>query len=490
MYVKRKPLNRMKKIGWFFHLALVAVIFLGCQDDEPVKKEDAKPGLVKFNVGSFTGADAASGRKADFLPSGMSLYVTVREFDGPTIYEFKKLTFLEIGGEFISEGLALPPGHYQIMDFFLANDTRVYYACPKEDSELASWVSDPLPIAFSVTADAVDFVSVDVIESDPFGPAPFGYSKFDINFLPVRALTLAILKDSASTTVMTASHITLTQHRWPEADTVLINTHLPAKTNTVYFSGSQFGAYTLTVKVPGNVTYTRSINPAELLFTQEGRPLVINLQPALTFTSTSAGYASFEMEGMPAIVSVDWGDGTAAEEVICYTCELTHDYADLGTHNITITGRTEEITGLRFVSSAANTSEISLLHVPYLRSFTMANTGSPTYVDLRSNPNIEYINVGYSNVTAFSIPEHAPISHISVANLEPYNFDAASLDEIIHRVYASAVAAGRTGGFLELGYFTFVAPISPEARQELEILRDNYGWEIYGWQPYPEESKL
>lgn len=244
--------------------------------------------------------------------------------------------------------------------------------------------------------------------------------------------------------------------------------------------------YTLVVKSPGNKTFTRSYNMAELQSTLGGKPLTINLEPAFTFTaSTDMMFVDIGAEA--AVLSVDWGDGVV-EELVCYSCRLEHYYDSYQEHDVAITGNLWGITALSFTSGSASTSAISLEHLPELRSFTMAFTGSPSYVNLLANTKIEYINVGYSYVTSFSVPEHAPINHVSVANLEPYNFDSASLNEIIHRVYASAVADNRTGGFLELGYFTFVAPISPEALHELEVLRDNYGWEIYGWQPYPEGS--
>src|SRR5688572_16765713 len=86
-----------------------------------------------------------------------------------------KLNFFSFGIGYLSEELELPAGTYDLTQFvvFDANG-RAIYAAPRLGSQLAKFVTDPLPMKFTINEDAQVIPQVLAVVGDD-KPEFFGY---------------------------------------------------------------------------------------------------------------------------------------------------------------------------------------------------------------------------------------------------------------------------------------------------------------------------
>lgn len=108
--------------------------------------------------------------------------VSIRNSNGKAVQNSKKLPLFAFGTNYLSESLPLQIGTYQLPQFAVLDATnKVIYATPLEGSELAKYVTNPLPMSFTVfenvTTQVVPQVLVVAREDTPesFGLANFGF---------------------------------------------------------------------------------------------------------------------------------------------------------------------------------------------------------------------------------------------------------------------------------------------------------------------------
>jgi hypothetical protein len=474
----------MKKTSWLFYFGLLTLVALtwSCHDEE---HGPAKPGNVRFTIDARALHDARGGRIVATLPVGSSLYITIADGGGNDVYTLKQVSLLELGSEYISEPLLLPPGDYTLTEFLVADaDDHVVYATPKEDSPLAPYVNDPLPAAFVVNGDAITGLDVQVLAINDHSAEEFGYVTFRVELLPFPYFKLAVFAHD-STNGLAFSPVRA--YVLDGADTVYKQS-LPAGIQDIAFHGDLSHTYTLVLTQPSYRRYTQTFVLHELVSALSGAALTVTLTPAFTFMAAFPGNVqnpySFSLNEGVQDLTVDWGDGVIEPVVPQPGGYLEHAFADESPlHFVSVYGNLNSITATEFYYSSANTTEISIVYLPALRVFASALATGPIYMDFTHNPLIEEIVLEYSYVRSFDLPEGAKLRHFDV--LFNDSFSESSFNEAIQAAYRGR-QYGQTGE-LYLSYSPhattgFIAPVSEESLEMLRELRDSYNWMIWPYE--------
>ncbi|MBT1686985.1 hypothetical protein [Dawidia soli] len=464
----------MKKTARFSIILVLAFLWQHCTDDPA----PARPGTIRFALRPTVAA--SQGRMATSLPDGASLYVSIRREGGDDVYTLEPVRLLKLGEEYISEPLALPGGNYELTDFLVADAAGdAVYAAPKEASELAPWVDDPLPLAFTVSNNGIAQVDVEVLPTDVYQPAQFGYVTFTVEVMLVPRFRLAVFRAGDSS----AEFARVYAYLLSEGDT-LLQDYLPAAINDIEFSGSLAATYTLVLMKESYKTYMRTFVLADLLAELNGTPLQVTLEDALTFTASSRSpYFGFTMqtgrETTPFVIH--WGDGT--EEVLPPTTSggetylPQHTYAQPGQYHVSVAGDLAAVEYLSFTDTQSD--RYSLRALPGLRSFSMANTTGADSVDLSHNPVLESLDVAYSDIRYFDIRNNPLIRWMSLEGNA--DFPVPVLDQIILDIHDHAFEQQIFNGEINLSAGPgqgIIGPPSPYPMDRLGHMGE-LSWTIY-----------
>ncbi len=162
--------------------ALILSTFTSCEKDKISVPEEHGT----LNFGTIKSAIMPELRSADKqkLSDVRSAVITITK-DGK-VYEDFKLKVIKVNlwgsSNFTTEDIKLKVGDgYKLEHFALKNDEgKVIFASPKKGSALASKVSKPLAIDFSIKKNERTAVEVEVISTANTTPADFGYAYFII----------------------------------------------------------------------------------------------------------------------------------------------------------------------------------------------------------------------------------------------------------------------------------------------------------------------
>jgi hypothetical protein len=473
----------MKKTLRFSILLLLAFAWQHCTDDQA----PARPG--ESNVRFALRAKAiTTGRTATSLPEGASLYVSIRRVSGDEVYTLEPVRLLKLGDEYISEPLPLPGGNYALTDFLVADgDGNIVYATPKEGSELASWVDDPLPQAFAVSDDGIAQVDVQVLPTDAQQPEQFGYVTFHVDVVEPPIFQLVVFKPDGNNLVLSRAHVYLVE----DDDTVFYQ-HVPAEVNTIDVALQPNTQYHLMLYEDGFKRYDRYIQLADLT---DG-PLEVMLEPAFTFVLNNPRTFSLMTMTFDIIEGnegksfwIDWGDGlTAGEYTVEYlnTYGLYYQYIDHSPHFVSISSNLDIIRGIRFESVYGGLGAVSVQHLPALELFYVSlGQGTPAVIDFSHNPKLTTLYTEFSSFSSLDV-SHNPLLNYILLN-GSRQFTTASIDAFIASLY-DAVTSQPPGalpaGYVNIAYDTRDNPLpvaqpSDEARAKLRLLANTYGWGIH-----------
>jgi hypothetical protein len=262
----------MKTTLVYIGIILLAFSLQMCSDEN----KSTNPGRVQF---TWKPNDATTGRiKAlpDVPDSMLLLYITIQNEAGYNVYLREEVQILRMGDSFTSAPLALQEGTYAITEFMVAyRGYNVLYATPMEDSPLAAFVNDPLPISFSVTGDMVADLDVEVLSVRANETTNFGYATFHITDAPYPQFQLAIFKPTDDGIVLSGAQVYI----FADADTVF-NRYVPAAVNDILVDEFNLDIfYTLVIEEESYETYTRTFMIGDILYETEGKPYAVTLQP-------------------------------------------------------------------------------------------------------------------------------------------------------------------------------------------------------------------
>ncbi len=153
---------------------LFAILLSSCGKDDVTPNSNE----VSFSLKTIS---SNSGRTAQsHLENAESILVTIEKMDGsPTDYTLEKIQLYNVNNEFISEKITLNLGEYQLVEFFvLDGDNNITHIAPLEGSEQGQNVSNPLPIQFTVAANEITSIEVEVISAEFLSLEDFGLAGF------------------------------------------------------------------------------------------------------------------------------------------------------------------------------------------------------------------------------------------------------------------------------------------------------------------------
>lgn len=228
------------------------LFFVSCDNDE---SEGVKMSQVSF---SFLQKTNSGGRMAAATPS--SVIVTIKDLDANFVYRLERLSMIDFNGQFISEGISLEKGTYQLTEFFVVDNIgRVILASPLESSSYAHLVGDPLPLNFTVNDSTI--TESEVLTTDckctakDFGYAAFNFLTVDKFCLP---LSIKVLNESNKLWEQTTATITAYGN-----STMIYNDSIESVNECIEILDG-FESYTLSIKRQGFYTKDTIMSNATL----------------------------------------------------------------------------------------------------------------------------------------------------------------------------------------------------------------------------------
>ncbi|HAA15396.1 MAG TPA: hypothetical protein DCE41_28340 [Cytophagales bacterium] len=168
----------MLKTKYLFLSLLAVAALAGCnRSSDPTEV----PGRLSFSLGGLV--ESVTGRQAETAVPA-SILITVKDGQGNLVYSQEKLNIYPLGDGYITNPVNLEPGDYTLEEFLVLDSAEaVVYLTPIQGSQFADLIPEPLPVAFSVTADLTTEVTVDVLPADLGDAAKFGYATFGFNIV-------------------------------------------------------------------------------------------------------------------------------------------------------------------------------------------------------------------------------------------------------------------------------------------------------------------
>lgn len=165
----------MKTLKTILFLVLSAVcffvIFTSCQKEE----SENMNGTVIFKFQAKESNDL----KAAALISGIIITI---DRGNETVINRQKLELIQINGNYLSTGISLPVGNYELREFMVTDvENNVIYAAPLLTSKLSQVVEQALPIYFYVDGTSEIIVTPEVISMDKYYADDFGYMSFSLD---------------------------------------------------------------------------------------------------------------------------------------------------------------------------------------------------------------------------------------------------------------------------------------------------------------------
>lgn len=165
-----------------FGIVMCMALLSTCQKD---KQENLK-GSVVFKVQ----AKDASNLKSTG-PIAAAIIITIENNGGGVVYDKEKLELSYLNGSYLSKGLPLSQGGYNLTEFLVTDaNNQIIYATPKKGSILAQLVSQPLPFSFDVSSNQESILVPEVIKTDTSSLEDLGYIGFSFN--PVKSIKFLI----------------------------------------------------------------------------------------------------------------------------------------------------------------------------------------------------------------------------------------------------------------------------------------------------------
>lgn len=443
------------------------------------------PRDVSFSLGLLRDEDA-SGRKKAEIPDGAVVLITLTKADGTPVLSQERINILHMGEGLVTAPIRLAPGDYTITDFWVVQDSsEVLFLIPKAGSTMASHVSKPVPFNFSVDADGVTNISVQVISTQNQEPEDFGYVSFNLSVVDIYTpdyFRIAVF-------VATEDGLTLTG-----AEAIFIETfgpfamrQLEAKINTIEEGGDlSFGrGVTLRINKPGYVSFEGFVS-LSAIETYKTAPLNVILEKAAPAHSPSmvigGGWMtgpspelSFRMEGA-GVFYVAWGNGFIEKFAFNGgTLRERYNFDDSGPRTITVKGDLDKIVSMEIGGLVApGLTALNIDALPNLRSFRFGEDfmgmNDIVDLDLSSQTKLDSISLEYHEAHMI-LPSQHTLRYVDV------NYWVDDYSVFVGNIYANAVAKNIRNGFFRYRYPTN-NQLPQDAVEKLITLAEHYGWDV------------
>lgn len=187
----------------FLILPFIALLLVSCEQEENVKP--VKDKSIRF---SFSGNNELLRQASSATP--VAIKATIRDAAGNVLVQRRTLNLHKFGEQYLSVPLTLPAlenASYQLSEFFVVNaENEVIYVTPREGSELAHLVNDPLDIAFVIDRDEITTVTPEVLAVDA-DPEDYGYGRFGFDLVNSINIVMSCFVKAESNFELTSAHV-------------------------------------------------------------------------------------------------------------------------------------------------------------------------------------------------------------------------------------------------------------------------------------------
>jgi hypothetical protein len=458
--MKNKPL---------VYVAVVAALFSACTpESDPKSTQKSKIAFEVVQPGWET------------IPDGVGVVFSLQSETGEEIYSSQYVDIEQKGNSLVSELIEVPLGAYEVTEFMIVDSEDVVFAAPKQGSPLAADVSTPVSHSISVNA-AQQTVQMEVLSSIGKDSRKFGYDSFK---KPARGNTwsVGLYIEENGELVLTSGNVGFTRPDgssvgyWVEAEI----------TSFVFESWEDRDAeYVLTASKPGYVVESTSFifnkipaqgrKPFKFVLEKEIIPTEFTMHP--TGGSRTIDFRlGFRGTGS---VTLNYSDGVS--EVVAFTPTAGSDTSSVLIHHdyvlepgqwesMKVTGDLDKIMAVN--SMSVYLDRINVTALPNLENLRLY--GVVLYLlDLSQNTKLTHLTFDGAQFDVFTLGNCPNLKTIQTKYMWP-----KEINLLVPELYRNTVANNITGGTLYVHVDEFYEPVSAEAQQYMDELRDTYGWTV------------
>lgn len=257
--------NSLIKTSLLLFISLFLISIYSCDDSI------APNGDLSF---SFNLKQEAGVSRSLNLDIAKSILITLSQ-DNEVIYEKLELELTKFNGNYISEAISLIPGNYNLEEFLVLDESNnTLYATPKEDSDLAYLVDQPLPIDIEITSENITSVSPEVIEVGSNTPQEFGYLNFTaLQVVETLDVLVSVIRGTEDSYELTTSNIKITDSNSEEE---IVSSTLDAGVNILRLP-KDVSNFDFKITKSGHQTILKSYSSEELSNYVEDKVLTLTL---------------------------------------------------------------------------------------------------------------------------------------------------------------------------------------------------------------------
>lgn len=235
-------------------LLCFAPLLFACEEE----KETTQRGSIVFG-NDLVSKSTLKGGSLNF-DSVTHAVITIVNVSGDTVVKSEKVELYKVSGQILSYPLELNVGNYELTDFYLVDaNNNAKYLAPKEGSEMAAYVLDPLNISFTISANDETKITVEVLSTEEATPIEFGYAEFDATIVNTFDIFVAafVYNDTSNIFELASGSLNV------EALNFAINQNIQAKNNLVKLKDG-LDSYTISFIYEGDTVYGNTFSNAEI----------------------------------------------------------------------------------------------------------------------------------------------------------------------------------------------------------------------------------
>ncbi len=190
----------MKKIIYLCTITLTILLFGCSQDngiivDNPAEEEENTYGNAAFSFKNST-LQNKSENSGNTTPT--AIVISVSNEDNEQVLENERYTLTSLNGSYLTGNIELLVGNYSLTAFNVINsDNEIILSTPLAGSEFADLVSNPLPLAFTVTeADTTNVIPEVLRVNEGDTAEDFGYASFSFDIVETQNFYITLIDNS------------------------------------------------------------------------------------------------------------------------------------------------------------------------------------------------------------------------------------------------------------------------------------------------------
>lgn len=386
------------------------------------KTKQEPQGSVVFKVQAKSNLKKSSAKSE---PVAAAILVTIENDKGELLYNKEKLELVSLNGSYLSKGLPLSAGNYNLTEFLVTDaNNQVIYATPKKGSILSALVNNPLPLSFISYPSTESILIPEVVKTDTSSLEDLGYTGFSFN--PVGSTKFLMTVFSKEESQLSFKALDSCYLSVKSSSGKVFNFSLKSGVNPVYVNNDT-GQYILTISKKGYEPCIDTLNNNQLqnYSTTPLQVILSPLGPSISFLSECTG-VSYNGPSITARsvadFSVDWGDGTY-EDILANSYSFNKDLDMTGERLLQIRNNLGEIKSVSFYNNKHDPTNFTSVDLSNAKAIEGI---SAYYTD------IEKLNLEKSSLKHFtSYLSSVPLSYGECENLESIglrNWNKATID--------------------------------------------------------------